>query len=80
MLEPDSSDYEGSPPSTVSQVSRHVHSLQLQVNTLEAHVAACERRIRLLEAQVFQSRPEASVSWAQFLLQPLCLCFFRGEQ
>ena len=61
MLEPDSSDYEGSPP-------------------LEAHVAACERRIRLLEAQVLESRPGASVSWAQFLLQPLSLCFLRSEQ
>ena len=80
MLEPDSSDYEGSPPSTASLISRHLHTLQLQVNTLEAHVRACERRIRSLEAQELRTRAEsAPATWAQVLLRPFSVCFFRSE-
>ena len=78
MLEPDSSDYEGSAPSTISEVSRHVHSLQLQVNTLEARIAACQRRILQLEAEVAVLRaPRPQASWGAVLLHPFTVCFQR---
>ena len=78
MLEPDSSDYEGSAPSTISEVSRHVHSLQLQVNTLEAHIAACQRRILQLEAEVAALRAQhPQASWGAILLRPFAICFQR---
>ena len=78
LAELDSSDYDGESPSTVSLVSRHVHRLQLDFNTLRAHVLACERRILQLEADLATVRAQhPQSSWAETLLRPFAACFQR---
>ena len=55
-----------------------MHSLQLQVNTLEARIAACQRRILQLEAEVAVLRdPRPQASWGAVLLLPFTVCFQR---
>ena len=62
LAELDSSDYDGESPSTVSLVSRHVHQLQLDLNTLRAHVLACQRRILQLEEEIVALRAQTPQS------------------
>ena len=77
-MDVDSSDYDPSSPSTVSLVSRHVHQLQLDLHTLQAHIQACERRIIALEQEVALLRAQApEPTWRALLLRPFAVCFQR---
>ena len=78
LAELDSSDYDGESPSTVSLVSRHVHQLQLDLNTLRAHVLACQRRILQREEEIVALRAQTpQSSWSAALLRPFAACFQR---